>query len=419
MLRALVLNRLFLLTIGTAFAVVLLEVGVRVLFAIRVGPDVLFFGSSYCCGPMAQMAFDPKGAEAVLTETSHTVHTPELVGADYYKYAPNQTRLDYGIDGNTFAVRINNHGFRGDDFSMQRRADVIRVIALGASSTFGYRAEDHETYPVFMEEILTRRVADLGCREFESFEVINLGIPHLWTGQIVALLEDEGIPLDPQVVTLYAGMNDSKPSSGIRQRPGEYNLDINDNNIEEKPRLLRFAYENFVRGLKDTLITAALLDNVIHVSYTTFPASVSTDYSRKKLEEFITNVASMDRTAKKAGAIFIAANQQAHHSSHEKPERGVTYQDELEGLAERLREGGWINIGELKFVTHSKLMERLKAWAGKSSVSFVDVVAATDSRRDLMASYVHLSPAVNRIAAEAFADEVWAQTCDLGGATGS
>ena len=47
-----------------------------------------------------------------------------------------------------------------------------------------------------------------------------------------------------------------------------------------------------------------------------------------------------------------------------------------------------------------------------AAVPFVDVIAATDSRRDLMASYVHLTPAANRIAAEAFADEVWSQTCD-------
>ncbi len=76
----------------------------------------------------------------MLAETSHTVHTPKQAGANYQKYAPNQTRLDYDADGETFVVRINNHGFRGDDFSARTRTSVIRVIALGAPSTFGYRA---------------------------------------------------------------------------------------------------------------------------------------------------------------------------------------------------------------------------------------------------------------------------------------
>lgn len=92
------------------------------------------------------------------------------------------------------------------------------MVTLGASSTFGYYTRDDETYPHYLERYLSQRLA-AGSRA----EVINLGIPHLRSEEILALFRAEGLPLDPDVVTVYLGANDSArtlPLSGLRRLYG-------------------------------------------------------------------------------------------------------------------------------------------------------------------------------------------------------
>ena len=80
----------------------------------------------------------------------------------------------------------------------------MRVLALGASSTFGYYSRDDQTYPFLLERELEAR-----CRDRQRYEVINLGIPHLDSPSIAALFQSEGAVLDPDVVTFYEGVNDT------------------------------------------------------------------------------------------------------------------------------------------------------------------------------------------------------------------
>ncbi len=70
-----------------------------------------------------------------------------------------------------FVVGINEQGFRGRNFG-PKSPGVVRVVTLGASSTFGFYNRDHETYPHQLEQVLNER-----C-DSQHFEVLNLGIPH-------------------------------------------------------------------------------------------------------------------------------------------------------------------------------------------------------------------------------------------------
>ncbi len=125
-------------------------------------------------------------------------HTDRRQG--YSKYFPHQKRVDYDRKtGHVFKVGINAAGFRGRD--VEGKAG-IRVVALGASSTFGYGSRDDETYPVYLESYLNE-----ACEQ--SVEVINLGMPHMTSGQVLSLFQNEGIPLNPDVVTFYGGANDT------------------------------------------------------------------------------------------------------------------------------------------------------------------------------------------------------------------
>src|SRR5262249_13086620 len=89
---------------------------------------------------------------------------------------------------------------------------VTRVVTLGASSTFGFSDRDDETYPYYLEQFLNHDAHG------KRFEVINLGIPHLKSDQIAALFEQEALPLRPDVVTFYEGINDSWGSTVIFSR---------------------------------------------------------------------------------------------------------------------------------------------------------------------------------------------------------
>ena len=96
------------------------------------------------------------------------------------------------------------HLFRGRDFQTQKAPGVIRVVTLGASSTFGYYDRDEETYPFLLETLLNAE-----SPESLRFEVINLGIPHLKMASIYQLFMAEALPLQPDIVTFYEGNNDA------------------------------------------------------------------------------------------------------------------------------------------------------------------------------------------------------------------
>jgi hypothetical protein len=179
------------------------ELSARTYFAFKVGPSVFLYGTSFHRKiiPKPEAIDYVSGIKWTLPRTVIT-HPNELGG--YSKYFQNQKRVDFDIEtGESFDVTINNRGFRGRDFTDQKEPGVIRIVALGASSTFGYFDRDDETYPVYLEHMLNDRYSGK-----LHFEVINMGIPHLTAENIYALFLDEVIQLNPDVVTFYEGNND-------------------------------------------------------------------------------------------------------------------------------------------------------------------------------------------------------------------
>ena len=56
-------------------------------------------------------------------------------------------------------VTINAHGSRGSEFSAQKPADVVRILSLGDSRTFGWGVADGETFSARLQELLQRACA--------------------------------------------------------------------------------------------------------------------------------------------------------------------------------------------------------------------------------------------------------------------
>jgi lysophospholipase L1-like esterase len=103
-----------------------------------------------------------------------------------------------------FTMTTNAKGFRGSALAREKRPGVLRVIAAGNSSTFGWGVDDDETYP---SQLTARLREKMSGREIE---VMNAGIPGFTSFQGERLLVDEILPLAPDYVVLSYGFNDSR-----------------------------------------------------------------------------------------------------------------------------------------------------------------------------------------------------------------
>ena len=175
-------------------SLLVVEAGFRAVLAFWIGPRVLFYGSRF------QRQIIPAA-----TPDNHTVMLHGNMQQGYTKFFPNELKVDHDhVTEETFKVSINSRGFRGGEINEAKKPGVTRIVTLGASSTFGYFDRDNETYPYYLEQKLNEDSRSKG-----RFEVINLGIPHLHSEQILTLFLAEAIPLHPDVVTFYEAVNDA------------------------------------------------------------------------------------------------------------------------------------------------------------------------------------------------------------------
>jgi len=328
--------------------------------AFRVGPSVLMYG------------FVSQQKEV---EGTRIGYPDQRVGL-YRKYAPNQIRYDYDPETQErFRVTINDKGFRGADFEADKAPEVTRVLSLGASSTFGYFARDDETYPSYLEEILTEACPG------RTFEVLNLGIPHLRSEDILALFLAEAISYEPDIVTYYQGINDNVSVTGTRKKL-------------RKMRALRSIFHWFRR--RSVLLTYS--DLALTEGRERYDASQIDAHLGTRVQEYLRNVASIYAECRKRDIAFVVATQQAQSMliPNRIDLRGLTYGEELDRVRMKLEKEHWLAKRELHFVTHAALMDGLRSWAESDHVPFVDAIAALDRDRDVLVSWVHLSPEGNR-----------------------
>lgn len=103
----------------------------------------------------------------------------------------------------------NALGFRGPE--LREGADLFRIFALGGSTTYSWRVDDPaDAWPAQLEALLRERDARI--------EVVNAGLPMGTTAEALATLQYRVLPLEPRLVILHTGLNDSFPilMSGYR-----------------------------------------------------------------------------------------------------------------------------------------------------------------------------------------------------------
>lgn len=383
------------------------EAAARVYVGWQIGPSVLFFGTRWS---HEVVAMAPERS-AVLRDVyqrglrgyddaNHNVRQHQNARGGYSKYFPHQLRTTYDADtGEKYPVRINDRGFRGPDWSAEKPAGVVRVAALGASSTLGYNDPDDGTYPAILE----RELDAAGCAS--RYEVMNFGIPHLTSAEIVALFLAEAVPLAPDVVTFYEGLNDAASIEG-------------EGGSHAAPPRPRSAFQSAGIWTRDHLVLGALADEIVKERMRRYTAGDVKEYLAGRPEGFVANLERLRQECAARGILLVVVKQQARSLLVPREMiHGVTYADEVAQVREKLAREGWVGQRERFFLAHAEILAAEERWAKAAGVPFVDAAAALDGDREVLVSWVHLSRRGNQMLAEAIAPEILRLTCPPGATT--
>jgi hypothetical protein len=159
-----------LIIVGTTL--VLGEIGARVVMAFRLGPSVLLYGTRIERSKVLQPSLKDAPWHEKATQVERGQQRIDSNGVPgYLKYRPHQQRFIRDALGERHQARINSRGFRGDEFETAKAPGVYRIVALGASSTFGYHDRDDETYPVYLEGQLNDWLAEHPQPDVERFAI--------------------------------------------------------------------------------------------------------------------------------------------------------------------------------------------------------------------------------------------------------
>ena len=100
-------------------------------------------------------------------------------------------------------VAINSLGLRGDEISVHKPPNTIRIVTVGDSITFGYGIPVEDTYAKVLERRLNEGVAG-GTR----YEVLNGGTLGGSLGYYLHFLNQKAEQLQPDIVLIGLSLND-------------------------------------------------------------------------------------------------------------------------------------------------------------------------------------------------------------------
>ena len=140
-------------------------------------------------------------------------------------------------------ININSYGLRGDEIKSKKEG-VYRILGLGDSMTFGGEVEWKKTYLRILEDNLNTSL------ENRAFEVLNAGVFGYGTDHELALLNQIGEQLVPDLVLLgfYVGndVNDNLIGKNVGNLLYRTVKDGHLVTVDEEGRTLRLP--NFIRS---------------------------------------------------------------------------------------------------------------------------------------------------------------------------
>ena len=307
----------------------------------------------------------------------------------YFKF-PADRSITYGSP--PMPCRIRNHGFRGEDFAAEQQPGTLRVICMGASSTFGYHDEDDETYPYYLERELGRLLPG------RAIEVVNAGIPHFTTDHVLAMLRAELLDYEPDVLTFYEGYNDACHPLA------ESALQALSRWCDE--------YSAAYAGLRK--LATSVAGPVLFSRWSGYLPQMDRAALERQLalhvEHTRAQVSAMIALAAERG-IPLVLIRQVMTLWFDRRNRGeiaadaprTSYAEEYAALERKLADEGWLDGLEARLYIHAHLLEDMDTLAREHDLVVVDNVALLAEEPSGLASIVHLHPEANARLARALA----------------
>jgi lysophospholipase L1-like esterase len=116
---------------------------------------------------------------------------------------------NHGTSGRDVRMHINSLGFRDDELAPQKAEGEYRILVLGDSITWGDYIDAEEVYVERAQQHL--RAALPG----RKIEVINAGVGDVGLAEEIAILEERGLGVSPDLVVVAFYLNDSRPPWGF------------------------------------------------------------------------------------------------------------------------------------------------------------------------------------------------------------
>lgn len=346
---------------------------------VRVGGYLLYDRSPY---------FLFYGFKSVMASDGDEGHSAAFDG--YFKFPPSRTLHQYGMFQKPTPIRINSLGFRGRDFAPEKQSDVFRVACLGESSTFGYFDRDDFTYPALLEQIFAEQKG-WSNPNWKRIEVINAGIPHANSDNLLAILKGEVLGYKPNLITVYAAYNDAQEVMDETQLQ----------------QLLRWLHGHYATYVAMKRIVAMLGGPELHsrwAKYSSGTNRTSIDHQiQLHVERYQKNIESILLLARQHGITIVLVKQPVDVINNQKRYRrtGLTYEEEATSTRQKLAAGEWLSGGEVTLLVHNELIRTLEKLANGSGAILVDNIAIADRHPEYYASYVHLTEEGNGALADA------------------
>ena len=131
----------------------------------------------------------------------------------------------------------NSWGFRGPEVSVKKPSSVIRIVCLGASTTEGSQG-DQETYPYFLEQELRRVLPN------HAIEVINAGHHGQGIDDLLEILRQRVMPLEPDIVIFYETSNNINFAEFTKDIPCKMGFPNGDCWLHPYPGWYRWLYKH-------------------------------------------------------------------------------------------------------------------------------------------------------------------------------
>ena len=205
------------IAIGTIICLLIIEVGIRVVYAIRnwraeyvaipymvrnFGPPPPWANGQRILKPDDELMWRGRPhAQQKYLDLFCPMKSEDQRKAMLSRFSPSVP--EEFRNNPTWEVAFNSDGFRGEDFPTRKDPNTIRIIALGDSWTLGHNVNLDDSYPRRLAQLLRQ---DLPAR---NIEVLNLGMLGYTSHEGLKLLQRQALKLQPDIVLIGFSMNDS------------------------------------------------------------------------------------------------------------------------------------------------------------------------------------------------------------------